>query len=91
MKRVCPVHLADESVTVFHMIGLIAWLCLQRKQKDRKPNYVACSARLVGQVGGSNVRCKVLLRAGWNHMFCIPGFENVSPGEGSDWVKETHC
>ena len=28
MKRVCPVHLADESVTVFHMIGLIAWLCL---------------------------------------------------------------
>ena len=47
--------------------------------------------RLVGQVGGGDVRCKVLLRAGWIHMFCIRGFENVSPGEGSDWVKETHC
>ena len=38
------------------------------------------------------MRRKVLLRAGWKHVFCIPGFENVSPaGERSDWVKETHC
>ena len=21
----------------------------------------------------------------------MPGFENVSPGDESDWVKETHC
>ena len=34
---------------------------------------------------------KVLFRAGWKHIFFIPGFENVSPGNGSDWVKETHC
>ena len=25
------------------------------------------------------------------NIFCIPGFENVSPEDGSDWVKETHC
>ena len=37
------------------------------------------------------MRCKVLFRGGWKHIFSIPGFENVSPGEGSDWVKETHC
>ena len=38
------------------------------------------------------MRHKVLLRAGWKQIFCIPGFEKVSPaGEGSDWVKEKHC
>ena len=31
-------------------------------------------------VGDDGVRCKVLFRAGWKHIFCIPGFENVSPG-----------
>ena len=41
--------------------------------------------------GGGGVRYKVLFRAGWKHIFYIPGFENVSPGDGSDWVKETHC
>ena len=41
--------------------------------------------------GGCSVRHKVLLSAGWKHIFCIPSFENVSPGEGSDWVKETYC
>ena len=30
-------------------------------------------------------------RASWKHRFCIPGFENVSPGDRSDWVKETQC
>ena len=36
--------------------------------------------------------CKILLRAGWKNIFCIPDSENVSPaGEGSDWVKEAHC
>ena len=24
-------------------------------------------------------------------MYCIPSFKNVSPGDGSDWVKATHC
>ena len=38
------------------------------------------------------MRCKILMRAGWKNIFCIPDSENVSPaGEGSDWVKETHC
>ena len=35
-----------------------------------------------------------LFRAGWKHIFCIPGFEHVSSGGWvrlSDWVKETHC
>ena len=41
--------------------------------------------------GGCSVRHKVLLSAGWKHILCIPSFENVSLGEGSDWVKETHC
>ena len=41
-------------------------------------------------MGGGGARHKFLLRAGWKHIFCIPAFENVSPGEGSDWVKETH-
>ena len=42
-------------------------------------------------MGDGGVRLKVLFRAGWKHIFCIPGFENVSPGDWSDWVKETHC
>ena len=42
-------------------------------------------------MGGGCLRQRVLFRAGWKHIFCIPGFENVSPGNGSDWVKETHC
>ena len=42
-------------------------------------------------MGGGGVRHKVLFRAGWKHMFCIPDFGNVSPGDGLDWVKETHC
>ena len=25
-----------------------------------------------------------LFRACWKHIFCIPGCENVSPGDGSD-------
>ena len=33
-----------------------------------------------GGVGDDGMRCKVLFRAGWKHIFCIPGFENVSPG-----------
>ena len=33
----------------------------------------------------------VIFRAGWKHIFCIPNFKNVSPGDGSDWVKATHC
>ena len=37
------------------------------------------------------MRHKGLFRAGWKHIFCRPGFENVSPGDGSDWLKETHC
>ena len=32
------------------------------------------------------------VRAGWKNVFCIPDSENINPaGEGSDWVKETHC
>ena len=31
-------------------------------------------------VGDDGMRCKVLVRAGWKHIFCIPGFENISPG-----------
>ena len=41
--------------------------------------------------GGGGVRRKVLFRAGWKHIFCVPRFDNVCAGEGSDWVKETHC
>ena len=42
-------------------------------------------------MGGADVRCKVLLRAGWKNMFCVPDFEKGSlAGEASDWVKETH-
>ena len=37
------------------------------------------------------MRHKVLFSAGSKHIFCIPGFENVRSGDGSDWVKETHC
>ena len=37
------------------------------------------------------MRHRFLFRAGWKHIFCVTGFENVSPGDGSDWVKETHC
>ena len=37
------------------------------------------------------MRHKVLFRADWKDIFCILGFENVSPGDGSDWVKETQC
>ena len=25
------------------------------------------------------------------NIFCIPDFENVSPGDWLDWVKQTHC
>ena len=25
------------------------------------------------------------------NIFCIPAFENVSPGDGSQWIKETLC
>ena len=39
---------------------------------------------------GGGIRDKVLFRAGWKHIFCIPGFENVSPRDGSDCIKETH-
>ena len=35
------------------------------------------------------MRHKVLFRADWKHIFCIPGFENVSSGDGSDRIKET--
>ena len=42
-------------------------------------------------MGSDGVGHKVLFRAGLKHIFCIPGFENVSSREGSDWVKETHC
>ena len=34
---------------------------------------------------------KRLFGAGWKHIFCIPCFENVIPGERSNWVRETHC
>ena len=36
------------------------------------------------------MRHKFLFRAGWKHIFCIPDFENVKSGEGSNWVKKTH-
>ena len=42
-------------------------------------------------MGGGVVRRKVLFRAGRKQIFCLPSFENVSPGNGSDWVKETLC
>ena len=25
------------------------------------------------------------------NIFCIPDFENMSPGDWLDWVKQTHC
>ena len=37
------------------------------------------------------MRQMVLFKAGRKHIFCISGFENVSSGDGSDWVKERHC
>ena len=37
------------------------------------------------------VKHKVLFRAGWKHTFRIPGSDNVSPGDGADWVKVTQC
>ena len=37
------------------------------------------------------MRHKVLFRSGVRHIFCISGFENVSPGDGSGLVEETHC
>ena len=42
-------------------------------------------------MGGGVVRRKVLFRAGRKQIFYLPSFENVSPGNGSDWVKETLC
>ena len=63
----------------------------ERGGRDRKLNFVACSASIVIRVGGGCIRHKVLFRAGWKHVFCMPGFENVSPEDRSDWVKETHC
>ena len=36
-----------------------------------------------GWVGGC-VGHRDLFRACWKHIFCIPGCENVSPGDGSD-------
>ena len=32
---------------------------------------------------------KVLFRDGWIHIFCIPGFENVSPVEGFSFHGES--
>ena len=57
--------------------------------RDRKPNNVACSTRLVG--GWVMVVCgaksnKGLAGPNILYTWC----ENVSLGEGSDWVKETH-
>ena len=54
--------------------------------RERKPNFFgACSARIVSNwVGGGCVKHRVLFRTGWKHIFCIPGFENASPGDGSD-------
>ena len=51
-----------------------------RRGKDKKPNYVAGGER------GWELReaQSLAFRAGWKHIFCIPGFENVSPGDGSD-------
>ena len=41
--------------------------------------------------GGGGVSQKVLFRVRWKCIFCIPGFENMSPGDGSGWGKEIHC
>ena len=61
--------------------------------RARKPNYLFCSLECLNcwGVGCGGVRHKVLFRAIWKHIFLIPGFENVSPGDGTDWLKETHC
>ena len=55
--------------------------------------YLFCSLECLNcwGVGCGGVRHKVLFRAIWKHIFLIPGFENVSPGDGTDWLKETHC
>ena len=38
-------------------------------------------------MGGGSVMHKVLFRNGWRHIFCMPGFENVSPVDGFSF----HC
>ena len=39
------------------------------------------------------MRHRVLFRTFWKHIFCIPGSENVSPGDGSDCQTgyKKHC
>ena len=37
------------------------------------------------------VQCVVAGRADWKHVFCIPGFENMSSKDGSNRIKETQC
>ena len=51
---------------------------------DRKLDFVACSARIVSGWVVVAWDTRVLFRACWKHIFCVPGFENVSPGDGSD-------
>ena len=51
--------------------------------RDRKPDFVACIARIVS--GWVVVAWGIESYSGLaGNTFCIPGFENVSPGDGSD-------
>ena len=54
--------------------------------------FLFCSLECLNcwRVGGGRVRHKVLLRGDRKNIYRIPGFENVSPGDGIDCVKETY-
>ena len=66
VKCVCPVHLVDESVN-FPCPLTIELI-------------VALPTFFLGVV--SMVLVLLEFRAGWKYIFCIPGFENVSPAMG---------
>ena len=60
--------------------------------RDRKSDFVACGARIVS--GWVVVACGTESYSGLaGNTFCIPGSENVSPGDGSDCQTgyKKHC
>ena len=57
---------------------------------DRKLDFVACSARIVS--GWVVVAWDTESYSGLaGNIYFIPGFESLSPGKGSDWVKKKLC
>ena len=66
VKCVCPVHLVDESVNFPCPLTIELIVAL--------PTFFLDVVSMVLMLLES--------RAGWKYIFCIPGFENVSPAMG---------